>query len=338
MAVRKKKAEAAAPGAKGKPRAKGKAGKAKAKPRERNDRRGLRSHKEGEKPKPRAKPKTKAKPAVKKMTADGCGPTKKKAAGKKKAGGEAGPANKGAKKAAPGKRRAAGAMGVLGVVFGEALARVDAALADQAVPLVAAAAAGATLEAKDRRVMDRFVAALEDSVFWVLASRSPQKWLLGLLESSSKVLLEWENAGMPRNGDKAKSYNLWQVLPWVKGRLRGGDVAWETAPEDIRREYLTQQVRDKRYQADMRRLELKRRKQELIERNDVHAAFGQIAAALRRSGERLAHRCGDEARAIFSEGLERARERVHEFFGDGQGELSEVVEAAVEESTDGQMD
>lgn len=213
--------------------------------------------------------------------------------------------------------KAAPAWGQLSAVFPEALARVDAALADQAAPLVAAAAAGRVLDSKERRVVERFVTALEDSVFWVLASKSPQKWVLGLLESSSKVLLEWEAAGMPRNTDKAKTYNLWQVLPWVKGRLRGGDVAWESAPEDIRREYLTQQVRDKRYQADMRKLELARRRQELIEREDVHTAFGLIAAALRRSGERLAQRFGDEARAIFSEGLERARERVRERFGGG---------------------
>ena len=276
-------------------------------------------------PKPKARAKAKAKAIAAKAKAKRPAPPKAKRKVKAKARVKA-------------KRPVEAPWGRLGVVFPEALARVDAVLADQAAPLVAAAAAGVVLEAKDRRVMDRFVAALEDSVFWVLASRSPQKWLLGLLESSSKVLLEWENAGMPRNSDKGKSYNLWQVLPWVKGRLRGGDVAWETAPEDIRRQYLEQQVRDKRYQADMRKLELKRRKQELIERNDVHAAFGQIAAALRRSGERLAHRFGDEARAIFSEGLERARERVREYFGDGQGELGDVVEVAVEESTDGQMD
>lgn len=50
-----------------------------------------------------------------------------------------------------------------------------------------------------------------------------QKTLCELLDTSRKIVGEWETAGMPFTGERtAKRYDLARVMPWLKDRWLGG--------------------------------------------------------------------------------------------------------------------
>jgi hypothetical protein len=77
----------------------------------------------------------------------------------------------------------------------------------------------------------------------------PQKDLEGLLQTPRKVLLEWEEAGMPRNADKPRTYDLYRVIAWVKDRWLSQAKGAPTSPDAVN-------AKQRKLEADARKREI----------------------------------------------------------------------------------
>jgi len=106
----------------------------------------------------------------------------------------------------------------------------------------------------------------------------PQKDLEGLLQTPRKVLLEWEAAGLPRNADKGRTYDLWQVLPWLKKRWLEQAKASPASPEaaNARERKIIAEARKREIEVEVLEKSLVSREEAASDRVAIVQAFAAI--------------------------------------------------------------
>ena len=128
----------------------------------------------------------------------------------------------------------------------------------------------------------------------------PQKDLEGLLQTPRKVLLEWEEAGMPRNADKPRTYDLFRVIAWVKDRWLAQAKAKQSDPADTEWERRWKRSRALKAERDLDESEGRLVAREEIE-EQLAEAVRTVRARLEVLGDRVAPLCaGLEERGIAS--------------------------------------
>jgi len=107
--------------------------------------------------------------------------------------------------------------------------------------------------------------------------RVRQVVLVELLDTSRKMVREWERAGMPRNDDR--TYSLFRVLPWLRRRwvVDDGTDGQEKAANSPELE------RWRKARADMAELELSQRLGEVVLRSLVEEQWGRLLTAVKQN-------------------------------------------------------
>ncbi len=134
--------------------------------------------------------------------------------------------------------------------------------------------------------------------------------VLELLGTSSKVMGEWERQGMPRNHDRSKTYDLFAVLQWRNKRWVHGN--GESPGNDKDSEHVE---RWQEYRADMLKLDLEEREEELIDRDLLRSGWGVAQAIVRKAGATLAKRYDSKAQDILDKALDDANAAVLKALG-----------------------
>lgn len=169
---------------------------------------------------------------------------------------------------------------------------------------------GKALSATDFRAMRRYEEHQEEKLFWRHAARLSQKELVELLGSPKKVLIEWEHAGMPRNGGRGSTYDLKACLQWWKDRLRKAPLDGSAklgADSDARRKWARAQMDELKLLAEQGKLveasAVRREYQELVSRLTQRLGSVPSKVAAQLEGKTAAE-CGEIVRRAIEEPLE----------------------------------
>ncbi len=163
-------------------------------------------------------------------------------------------------------------------------ARADAGKLDALEAQAIREAAGRALEKKksgrqlsqqDLAALRRYEAWRRLEAFYEVAGALPQHVLVDLLGSPKKMLLEWADAGMPRNTDRRRTYDLFAVVAWLK-------VRWLKNPEaDAARLSADARTRLHAAKASRAELDLAKQRGELVAVSDVVAEAGALTMRVR---------------------------------------------------------
>lgn len=130
------------------------------------------------------------------------------------------------------------------------------------------------------------------------ARRLPQKTVCDLFQTTRKVLGEWQLEGLPRNDDKGRTYDLFNVFLWVKGR-------WFKTPDDSDMIGNSEHVEKfRKYKARMMELQVKEKEGELVPRAEIREGLSRMAGLLRALGARLQRSYGARAQEMINETLD----------------------------------
>jgi len=129
---------------------------------------------------------------------------------------------------------------------------------------------GGRKKAAAKRRRSRF----DEEAFNTMARALPQKVMLRVFETSRRVILDWQDAGMPRAKDK--SYDLYSAVPWMRKRLArsvdsddgGGSAELE---------------RGRGLRANMLELDLREREGELLDAAEVKSQWGRLLTTFRQT-------------------------------------------------------
>jgi phage terminase Nu1 subunit (DNA packaging protein) len=134
---------------------------------------------------------------------------------------------------------------------------------------------GRRLSQQDLHALRRYEAWRRLEAFYEVAKALPQHVLVDLLGSPKKMLLEWQEAGMPRNTDRRRTYDLFAVVGWLKARwLKNPDADAARLSSDAR-------TRLHAAKASRAELELAAQRGELVAVSDVAAEAGALAMRVR---------------------------------------------------------
>ena len=136
---------------------------------------------------------------------------------------------------------------------------------------------GKALSQQDLAALRRYEAWRLLDAFYEVAKALPQHVLVDLLGSPKKMLLEWQKAGMPRNTDRRRTYDLFAVVGWLKAR-------WLKNPEaDAARLSSDAKARLNAAKATRAELELATQRGELVAVSDVVAEAGALTMRIRNN-------------------------------------------------------
>lgn len=149
-----------------------------------------------------------------------------------------------------------------------------------------------------------------------------QKTLADLLQTSGKVIREWEAAGMPGRRDEGRRarYDLWVVLPWLKNR-------WLVESREAKSDSPALE-RLRLARAEQEELKLQELKGRLIDKADVEAGLVARAISLKRGFLAIPRASApvlagmSEPREIEAHLAERMRELLSLYAGDERGKGS----------------
>lgn len=159
-------------------------------------------------------------------------------------------------------------------------------------------AEGKALTVRDQAALRADDDRRREEQFNELAAAVPQKALCELLDTSRKIVLEWGRAGMPRNADRKKTYDLFVVLPWLRSR-------WNTLPADgVVLGDNEHDVEYKKYRARMMKANALEKEEELVPRARVREGLGRLAGLLRALGARLQRAYDPHAQEMLDETLD----------------------------------
>ena len=159
-------------------------------------------------------------------------------------------------------------------------------------------AEGKALTVRDQAALRAEDDRRRDEQFEALATTVSQKALCEMLDTSRKIVLEWGRAGLPRNADRKKTYNLFAVMPWLRNR-------WNTTPDDG--EMVGDNEHTLKYQkhrARMMELQVLEKEEELIPRARCREGILRLAGLLRAMGARLQRAYGPHAQEMLNETLD----------------------------------
>jgi len=129
--------------------------------------------------------------------------------------------------------------------------------------------------------------------------------------------------GVPLRGD---SVDLGAVVEWLHDFLAKhgrairsqspDDLLLEGASQELKDEYIRQQIVEKRAKARLAELDLAQRAGELVTAASIHELLTRFASILRRKGEALQRRFGPDAQRIMDEGLDDCDRELDRYFPD----------------------
>lgn len=148
----------------------------------------------------------------------------------------------------------------------------------------------------------------DGTTFERMAKGIPQKVVLAWFKTSTKVVRDWERAGMPRNPDK--SYNLFEVVPWIRDRLSDADLSLGDAPPALKIKLLEAQLKNKEIEAENRHLSLEERKRNLVSRSNMRDGLRETVKIIRDGLTGVRDRHGEDVKSeveeIFVDAFESA--------------------------------
>ena len=159
-------------------------------------------------------------------------------------------------------------------------------------------AEGKALTVRDQAALRRDTDRRLEEQFETLATTVSQKALCEMLDTSRKIVLEWGRAGMPRNADRKKTYNLFVVMPWLRSRWNKFPDDWEMVGDD------EHTLKWKKFRARMSELVVLEKEEELIPRARCREGLLRLAGLLRAMGARLQRAYGPHAQEMLNETLD----------------------------------
>lgn len=147
--------------------------------------------------------------------------------------------------------------------------------------------AGGALSQREQAALRRVDARSAEELRKSVLSAVPQSVLETLLNTSRKVIREWEEAGMPRNpGSGSVTYDLMVVLPWVKARWMardgGGGTIW------------AEELRLKAARADLIEVHLAEKRGQLVSRDSVRLEGEKFVRRVKQALEVMPQRAAPE--------------------------------------------
>ena len=112
-------------------------------------------------------------------------------------------------------------------------------------------------------------------------------WLLGVHRMQVR---RWETAGMPRNADRAKTYDLTRVLPWLRDRLTELHDDKHTGNSNGKGEEHLAALRE--VKADRERFKLDQERGRFLDKADVERGRVERIIAVRRGLEGMGKQLG----------------------------------------------
>lgn len=135
--------------------------------------------------------------------------------------------------------------------------------------------AGRALNERDLSAIRKWQRTSKEETFRKFAGALPQSLVTELLDTSRKVIRQWEDAGMSRNTDRGKTYDLFAVIPWLKRRWMAGDDDAKASAQDRRRLSTAR--------AELLEIELAEKQGTLVKSEDVEAQGLALVAETKKA-------------------------------------------------------
>lgn len=173
---------------------------------------------------------------------------------------------------------------------------------------------GQKLTGAERESLKRWERKREEEQRWAHYHQIPQKHWREMSGRQAKQLREQaERYAIPFGG---KIINLPEVVRALHSFLASKARILARSDEDDLYSGFTSPAMEKLREAtlQLKKLELGKRRGELLDRHQMHDALTRAAGVLRRAGERLERRCGSEAYAILDEALDGVQREFDSIF------------------------
>jgi len=141
----------------------------------------------------------------------------------------------------------------------------------------------------------------------------PRVTLARLLDTNERMINKWLDVGMPRNTDKGRTYNWFNVLPWIKARWLGKNIDEDGPPQTKKGADA-----DERYRLAKAKLaehQLAEKEGQIVQVELLRRQWESGIDVVRRAGENLGRRFGPEAQDMFNEALEEGARVAQEAIG-----------------------